>query len=69
MLSYFVWYLLQQEVIVVIDLRLIGYWEAFLRVDERSLDSYLGHDDFFQEKSKTCSGSNLLFRGLTFYFF
>ena len=40
-----------------------------LRVDESSSDSYIGRDDFFnfffRKSLKICSGSNLLFRGLT----
>ena len=42
----------------------------FLRVDERSSDSYIGLNYFFFRKSlEVCSGSKLLFRGLTLDFF
>ena len=43
---------------------------SLLRVDERTSDSYMDRDDFFPRKIFiTCSGSNVLFSGLTFDFF
>ena len=42
-------------------------FSLFLRVDERSSDSYIGCDDFFCFFRKS-SGSKILFRGLTFLF-
>ena len=41
----------------------------FSRDDEHSSDSSIGRDNFFfSRKFLVCSGSNLLFRGLTFDF-
>ena len=55
---------LSREVSLFLFFRLV-------RVDERSLDSNIGRDQFFCSRKilKICSVSNLFFRGSTFDFF